>query len=122
MKRSCLKISADSKPIKKYVITQVKKSDLTNIQMRKPKKKKHPLIFVIIALSILLIGSVSYNVIQYVIIQKQKNDIAEIEGHIPDSVAMYDEKDVLHFYEYDYETKKYLDSDGNEYNDKQIVQ
>ena len=122
MKRSCLKISADSKPIKKYVITQVQKSDLTNIQMRKPKKKKHPLIFVTIALSILLIGSVSYNVIQYVIIQKQKNDIAEIEGHIPHSVAAYDEKDVLHFYEYDYETKKYLDSDGNEYNEEQIVQ
>lgn len=114
MKKHCLKIFDSSKPIKKYVITQVKKADLENIQAQKPKKKKQPLLFVTVALSILLIASVTYNVIQYIIIQRHTEGIKYLEENIlSDGIVADDESRTI--YEYDNKTHKYLDDDGNEY-------
>ena len=104
MKKHCLKDIDDNKPIKKYVITQVKKTNLPNTQPRKPKKKKQPLIFVTIALLILLIGSVTYNVCQYI----------AIRNYMPLYIGAYD-GGILRSYKYNYITNKYLDDNGNEY-------
>ena len=115
MKKHCLKISDDSEPIKKYVITQVKKTRLPNAQPRKPKKKRQPLIFIVVALSILLVASVTYNVIQYIIIQRHTEGIKYLEENILSTFYGYDEGNTMRLYEYDYKTHKYLDADGNEY-------
>ena len=150
MKKYCLKNLDNSKPIeenkpiKKYVVTQVKKADLANTQTQKPKKKKLPLIFVIVALSILLIGSVTYNVIQYTIIQKRTEGIKYLEENVlSEYITIYDEDNTslgegsdtksnsfneeflrlikekekisARVYGYDPETHKYLDADGKEY-------
>ena len=129
-----------NKPIKKYVVTQVKKTNLANTQTQKQKKKKQPLIFVTVALSILLIGSVTYNVIQYTIIQNRTESIKYLEENVlpayieeepkpsfsewsdaknnsftEEFLRLVEEGKEPHIYDYDPETNRYLDEVGNVY-------
>ena len=113
MKKYCLKDSNDNKPVKRYVVKQIKKVNLSNTQEQKSKKNRL-LIFIIIALSILLVGSVTYNVIQYVSIKKHTEGIKYLEENVLSTFIMDDDEENT-FYAYDYETHKYLDGNGNEY-------
>ena len=87
MKKYCIKNPDDNKtveksePVKKYVITKVKKINSANIQAKKQKqkKKKRLLFFVNITFSILLIVNVACNIIHYVKNEESPNQIEEQE-------------------------------------------
>lgn len=129
MKKRCLKDSDNSKPIKEPVITEIEEVDLANIKTQKPKKKKQPLIFVTIALVVLLIVSVTYNIIQYTTIQKCTEGIKYLEENVLPEYIIDNEEEIASFsewvnskYNYDYKTHKYLDLDGNEYKNQNTRQ
>ena len=88
MKKYCLKTSDDGEPTKKFVITQVKKTNIENIQTQKPKKKRKALVFVVIVLSIFLIGSVICNITQYASNEQMNKQIAELEKE-PEYIVNY---------------------------------
>ena len=116
LRKHCVETCDDSDTTEEDVITQFEEVDFPSVQAQLPQKKKQPLVFVIFALSVLLVGSVIFNVIQFANIQSNTEDIEYDEGNTS-SLTFADWNEQNYSYPDDY----YENREKAEFLDENIV-